>query len=344
MFLWLCLLFVSSVVAFTISAMSGGGAGLMLLPILRLALPAAQVPAALSIGSTVSSASRITLFFRHIHWPVVRWFVPAAIPCVWLGAWLLTYVEPAYLEAVLGLFLLANLPMLLRPRAALTAPTASKPPRWSLALIGGAAGFVSGLTGAVGLIFNRFYLQYGLSKDQVIATRAANEIILHLIKLALYGLFGLLTPEVWAIGGSIGVAALLATWLARKLLPYLSESLFKRIGYAAMVLSGVLMCGNAGAALADRHQIALHTSGTRHGFQSQLDWQEARMTLEFKYKKGFEFEQVIAWTSLPDDRKAMTLAWMEGADRVVVEEVRTFKKRSYEIYVYRGDRLSKHKF
>ena len=340
-FPWLCFLFGSSIVAFTISAMSGGGAGLMLLPILRLALPAAQVPAALSIGSTVSSASRIALFFRHIHWPVVRWFVPAAIPCVWLGVWLLSYVEPAYLEAILGLFLLANLPMLLRPGARLNATAL---PRWSLALIGGAAGFVSGLTGAVGLIFNRFYLQYGLSKDQIIATRAANEIILHLIKLVLYGLFGLLTPDVWVIGASIGVAALLATWLARKVLPYLSESLFKRIGYAAMVLSGVLMCGNAGAALADRHQIALQSSGTRHGFQSQLDWRDARMTLEFKYKKGFEFEQVIPWSQLPDDRKAMTLAWMEGADRIVVEEVRTFSKRSYEIYVYRGDQLTKHKF
>lgn len=344
MFPWLLWLFASSIVAFTISAMSGGGAGLMLLPVLRLALPAAQVPAALSIGSTVSSASRIALFFGHIHWPVVRWFVPAAIPCVWLGAWLLTYVEPAYLEAVLGLFLLANLPMLLRPKATLTAPATSKALRRSLALIGGAAGFVSGLTGAVGLIFNRFYLQYGLSKDQIIATRAANEIILHLIKLVLYGLFGLLTPEVWAIGGSIGVAALLATWVARKLLPYLSESLFKRTGYAAMVLSGVLMCGNAAAALADRHQIALQANSTRHGFHSQLAWRDARMTLEFKYKKGFEFEQVIPWNSLPDDRKAATLAWMEGADRVVVEEVRTFRKRSYEIYVYRGDQLSKHKF
>jgi uncharacterized membrane protein YfcA len=341
LFTWLCFLFVSSIVAFAISAMSGGGAGLMLLPILRLVLPAAQVPAALSIGSTVSSASRIALFFKHIHWPVVRRFVPAAIPCVWLGAWLLTYVEPAYLEAVLGLFLLANLPMLLRPGKA---SNTTALPRWSLALIGAAAGFVSGLTGAVGLIFNRFYLQYGLSKDQVIATRAANEIILHLIKLALYGLFGLLTPEVWAIGGCIGVAALLATWLARKLLPYLRESLFKRIGYAAMVFSGVLMCGNAGAALADRHQIALQTSGTRHGFHSQLDRRDARMTLEFKYRKGFEFEQVIPWNSLPETHKAMTIAWMDGADRVVVEEVRTFKKRSYELYAYRGSQLTKHKF
>jgi hypothetical protein len=210
-------------------------------------------------------------------------------------------------------------------------------------MIGGAAGFVSGLTGAVGLIFNRFYLQYGLSKEQVIATRAANEIILHLIKLVLYGMFGLLSPEVLAAGGAVAVSALLATWLSRRVLPYLSESLFKRIGYGAMVLSGLFMCGNAGAVLADRHQIALQTNGSREGFQSRLAWADARLTLEFKYKEGFEFEQVIDWNALPDDRKQIATPLIAAADRVVVEEVRTLQHRSYELYVYRNGELSKHK-
>ncbi|WP_199097749.1 sulfite exporter TauE/SafE family protein [Dyella sp. ASV21] len=338
---WFFLLIGSGLAAFTISALSGGGAGLMLLPILRLGLPAAQVPAALSIGTAVSSASRIALFFRHIHWPVVRWFVPAAMPCVWLGAWLLTYVEPAYLEAALGLFLLGNLPMLLRR----TAPVAvsHEQPRWTLALIGGAAGFVSGLTGAVGLIFNRFYLSYGLSKEQVIATRAANEIILHLIKLLLYGLFGLLTPEVLGAGAAVALAALMASWVSRRVLPYLSEVLFKRIGYAAMVLSGVFMCSNATAVLADRHQVALTGSASRQGFQTRLDWAETRLTMEFKYQEGFEFEQVIDWSELPLDQQQRAASLIKAADRVVVEEVRTLRQRSYELYVYRDGQLDKYK-
>lgn len=337
---WFVLLFGAGLAAFTISALSGGGAGLMLLPVLRWGLPAAQVPAALSIGTAVSSASRIVLFFRHIHWPVVRWFVPAAIPCVWLGAWLLTYVEPAYLEAALGLFLLGNLPMLLRREQPAQVLRAS--PRWTLALIGGAAGFVSGLTGAVGLIFNRFYLSHGLSKEQVIATRAANEIILHVIKLVLYGLFGLLTPEVLAAGAVVAVAALAASGLSRRVLPYLSETLFKRIGYGAMVVSGVFMCANASAVLADRHQLALSSTGSRQGFQTRLDWADARLTLEFKYKEGFEFEQVINFSELPPDRQRRAMAWIANADRVVVEEVRTWRTRSYEVYVYRGEQLSKY--
>lgn len=338
---WL-LLFGAGVVAFVISAVSGGGAGLLLMPVLRWVLPAAQVPAALSIGSTVSSASRIGLFFRHIHWPVVRWFVPAALPCVWLGAWLLAHVEPAYLEAALGLFLIANLPLLLRGTST-TARTKALPP-WSLSLMGGVAGFVSGLTGAVGLLFNRFYLQYGLRKEQIIATRAANEIILHAIKLVLYGLFGLLTPKVMLAGALIASAALLATALARRVLPCMSEALFRRIGYGAMVASGVFMCSSAGAVIAQRHPLAVHASGSRQGFDGRLDWRDARLALEFKYKEGFEFEQVIAWNELPACRQARALWWVQPGDEVVVEEVRTLRGRSYELYVLRDGVLRKHHF
>ncbi|MDR3444014.1 MULTISPECIES: sulfite exporter TauE/SafE family protein [unclassified Dyella] len=342
MFSWLLLLSGVGVAAFVISTLSGGGAGLILLPILRMGLPAAQVPAALSIGTTVSSASRIALFFAYIDWRIVRWFVPAAIPCVWLGAWLLTYVEPAYLEAALGLFLVGNLPLLLRPSTAPARPSAR--PLWSLCLIGGAAGFVSGLTGAVGLLFNRFYLRYGLEKEQIVATRAANEIILHLIKLVLYGLFGLLTTEVWLAGGIVAAAALLAAWLARRILPRLSESLFKRIGYAAMVISGCFMCSNAMAELADRHGIALQTFRTRQGFDSRLDWAGTRLTLEFKYRKGFELEREIDWAELPDDHKLLATPLIAGADRVVVEATHSLRGRSYELYVYRDGRLAKHRF
>ncbi|HMH66584.1 MAG TPA: TSUP family transporter [Pinirhizobacter sp.] len=72
----LAVVFVAAVAAFLVSAFAGGGAGLILLPMLALVLPAVSVPAALSIGSTLSSVSRLALFRRHIRWDVVRWFLP----------------------------------------------------------------------------------------------------------------------------------------------------------------------------------------------------------------------------------------------------------------------------
>ena len=158
--------------AFSLSAVCGGGAGLILIPLLKTLLPAANVPAALSIGTAASSISRIAVFKSAIDWKIVRWFVPAALPSVWLGAYLLRYLNPLYVELILGLFLVGNLPMLFRTGK--PAGTIKDLPIFYLAVIGTAAGFVSGLTGAVGLLFNRFYLLFGLSKEQILATMAAN--------------------------------------------------------------------------------------------------------------------------------------------------------------------------
>lgn len=70
------LLFIAAFAAFSISLICGGGAGLLLIPILGYALPAAQVPAALSLGTSVSSVTKLSLFYQHIHWQIVKSFYP----------------------------------------------------------------------------------------------------------------------------------------------------------------------------------------------------------------------------------------------------------------------------
>lgn len=99
--------------------------------------------------------------------------------------------------------------------------------RCFLPLIGMAAGFVSGLTGAVGLLFNRFYLHYGMSKEQIIATRAANELLLHIIKPGLYISFGVLSKRTIIIGCIIAVAAIFSSFSTKWLIAKLSETLFR---------------------------------------------------------------------------------------------------------------------
>ncbi|MBC7793838.1 MAG: sulfite exporter TauE/SafE family protein [Clostridia bacterium] len=106
--------FVVALAAFAISAVAGGGAGLVLMPLLRLIVPIGSVPGALSIGTAASSISRIALFRKSIRWDVVRRFMPTALPSAALGAWLLTLLEPVYVELIIGCFLVANLPALFR--------------------------------------------------------------------------------------------------------------------------------------------------------------------------------------------------------------------------------------
>lgn len=90
-----------------------------------------------------------------------------------LAARLLTYLNPLYLELLTGLFLMANLPLIFRPA---TEPEVIKPlPKFPLSLVGLGAGFVSGMTGAAGPLFNRFYLRYGMQKEEIVASPRPGE-------------------------------------------------------------------------------------------------------------------------------------------------------------------------
>lgn len=333
----LFIIFIASYVAFSISAVCGGGAGLMLIPLLGQLLPISQVPAALSIGTFSSSTSRLIVFRKNICWHIVKYFVPTALPAVWLGAWLLQYVNPIYLEIAMGIFLFGNLTLLFKRPKELNEKVV--PSNFVLGLIGFIAGFLSGLTGAVGLLFNRFYLRYGLTNEEVVATRAANEVILHLVKIVLYSLFGLITMQVVSVGIAVAISAILSAWTMKWILPRLSLTSFKKIGYSAMVLSGVLLLSRSGSDLLTANHGSVDTALKGKGLESRIKWQNAIYEIEFSYNKGFEFEQVIPMLDLTTDQQKMVESQKGNANRIVIEIVHRIGSRSYEAYYFDNDKL-----
>ncbi|MFT9089942.1 MAG: sulfite exporter TauE/SafE family protein [Gluconacetobacter sp.] len=285
MLLW-CLILIVSTMAFGLSAVSGGGAGLILMPLLGLVLPAAQIPATLSIGTAASSAARIVSFRNAIRWDVVRHFAPTALPFAALGAWALSRMNPVYLSLLLGLFMVGNLPLIFRKPSA---DPRLKPihPTW-LHLLGAAAGFISGFTGAVGLIFNGFYYRLGLRKEEIVATRAANEIMLHVLKIILYAAFGLLSTEAVAAGAAVATAGILSSIIMGYMLPYLHERLFRHIGHASMVTAGIVMMITAGSQIARQDDVRIHYAHISQEISASLSWRQHIFAVE--WEDGDELE------------------------------------------------------
>jgi hypothetical protein len=103
--------------------------------------------------------------------------------------------------------------------------------------------WLSGILGSIGPILTPLYLGYGLSKEEFLATQAASRAILHLIKIAAYTVFGMLTTEnVW-YGILIGLAAFPGNWLGHLAVEKINEKLFRKIVLSFMLLSGLLMLG-----------------------------------------------------------------------------------------------------
>lgn len=326
------IIFIAALLAFSISLICGGGAGLLLIPILGFSLAAAQVPAALSVGTSISSITKIGLFYKSIRWQIVKIFLPAAIPGVVFGAWLLSYLNPMYIELCMAIFLISNLPYLFK-KSNVDEPENSLSKFW-LGIVGLSAGFISGLTGAVGVLFNRVYFRFGLSKEEIVATRAANEVILHIIKLFLYAWLGLFTLKALQIGVVVAIAAIASTVMMKYVLPKISVKLFSKMGYAAMVVAGVLMFNSAVVRIQAAHNPNIELIRLAKGFDTALSWGDLIYTIEFKYGEGFEFEKLIPFTALSIERQAFVTSQQPLATRVVIEKVYSIRKTSYEAYFY----------
>lgn len=335
------LLFLGTIIAFWISAICGGGASLILIPVLNLLLPSSVVPFSLTIGTFTSSVSRISAFKKHIKWKIFFWFVPFSIPAVLLGAYLIKYVNPNYLQLVVAFFLIANLPELFKTKK--LQQEHQKPySKFLLAIIGFFAGFISGITGAIGLLFNRFYLRFGLKKEEIVATRAANEVFLHLIKLIIYISLGLYSSIALWLGITIAIATIISSYTVKYILPYLSEVLFRKIGYGAMILSGILLLIGTSDKIIRQDNISLATMSKSTETESIISWRNTDFIIEFAFNDGFEVERPIQPDELPNLLKEKYNDLKSRYDKIHIEKVFTFKQQpTYEFYCYKHNQVIK---
>ncbi|CAA7197500.1 sulfite exporter TauE/SafE family protein [Chryseobacterium potabilaquae] len=336
------ILFFTAIVAFWVSAICGGGASLILIPILNLLIPSSVVPFSLTVGTFTSSVTRISAFKKHIKWEIFFWFVPFSIPAVLLGAWFITYINPNYLQLVVALFLIANTPDLLTSKGN-KENNQRKYPKYVLIIIGFLAGFISGITGAIGLLFNRFYLRFGLKKEEIIATRAANEVFLHLIKLIIYISIGLYSNMALWLGLAIALATIISSYSVQYILPYLSEFLFKKIGYGAMVLSGIILLMSTSNKIIYEDKMHFSTTSTHHKRESIISWRDTEVILEFTFGDGFEVERSIKPDELPVYLQEKYHELENQYDHIHLEKVFAFRKKTqYEFYCYKNGQLTKY--
>lgn len=341
MILKMVLLFSGTILAFWLSAICGGGASLILIPILNLLLPTSVVPFSLTIGTFTSSASRIAVFKKHINWKIFFWFVPFSIPAVLIGAYLIKYINPNYLQLIVAMFLIANLPQLFKSKN--TAEKEEKPyPEYVLAIVGFLAGFVSGMTGAIGLLFNRFYLKFGLKKEEIVATRAANEIFLHLIKLIIYIALGLYSNMALWLGLTIAVATIISSYTVKYILPYLSEYVFRKLGYSAMVIAGMTLFAGTSNKIIKQDKITFAAVQKNNQKESIISWRNTDLVLEYTYDEGLEIERPILPEELPDRLMEKYNQLKNKFDTIHIEKVFVFRKEpSYEFYCFRNNQVTK---
>jgi uncharacterized protein len=230
-------LFVASFLAWFLSMLAGGGSPFILIPMISLLLGTPAVAPVITTGLLIGNTQRGISFWHYVDWQVTAWYVPGATVGAIIGGYGLTQIHVEGLQLLLGIGLLTMVAnYLLVPKEAQFAVKA-----WYFLPLSLINAIGSGLIGSTGPVMNPLYLNYGLEKEAMVATKAFNKAVLHLVKLIAYAAFGSLSSDYLLYGLVIGLGAIPANWLGKMVLAKMSAQQFRQLVFAFVAVSGVAM-------------------------------------------------------------------------------------------------------
>ena len=226
------LLLVGGWLAATVSGAAGFGGALLLLPLLAHTVGAKAAIPILTLAQLAGNLSRAALGWRTIRWQPALLFCAGAVPAV-LGVRLFITLPSGLILRTVGVFLLAVVALRHTPLGKRAVPET-----WLLP--GGAVvGFLSAVVGSAGALGALLFLGLGLPATAYVATEAVTATAMHVTKTAIYGRYGIMTAETWALGLALSASMILGSWAGKKFIERLSKQKFAVLVEVLLILAAL---------------------------------------------------------------------------------------------------------
>jgi uncharacterized membrane protein YfcA len=226
--------------ASVIGGLAGYGTGALMPLVLVPLIGAEPVVPIIAISAVFTNLSRATAYFRYVDRRRVLIVTVAATLTTALGAYGYTRLANAGAALVIGAMLISSVPLrhLARRRDVRIGDTG---------LGVGAVGYgvVVGGTSGSGVILLSLLMAVGLEGAAVIATDAVISLVTSAIKISIFGMAGVVTPQVIAFALLIGGVSLPGAFLARKFVERMPVHIHTAILDAAVITGGVVMISSA---------------------------------------------------------------------------------------------------
>lgn len=240
----LIILIIAAFITSSISAVLGMGGGIILLGIMAILIPDGYMVIALhGIIQLISNTTRAYVFRQHIKRGLIKEFSIGALLGVALSIIIIILLIQLFqvsaandikvdiLKPAIGIFIIWYL---LFKKKGLKRKTSTFFP----------VGIISGLTsifvGATGPLIAPFFINKGFLKKDIIANKAACQMITHLTKIPLFiYFFNVNYLNEYRILLPLILAVFLGTNFGKKILSFIPEELFKRIFKIALFLIAI---------------------------------------------------------------------------------------------------------
>jgi len=231
------LLFAAGCISWTIGTFSGTAGSIVLLATVTHLIRVKASAPVVTIASLMASPARILVSWRLIEWSVVRWYLPGALVGAAVGSFIFTLANTVWVGLLVGVFLVST-PFQYRFGERARSFPMCLPGFIPVSIV---VGLISGIVGASSMISMPFYLNYGLTKERMIATGAFHSLFIQLTKITTYGSFGIISFGSAVEGVCAGLGAAVVIYATRHALERFKEIWFRRLAIAVMLISGISM-------------------------------------------------------------------------------------------------------
>ena len=230
----LFILIAAAFITSSISAVMGMGGGIILLGIMAIIIPEGYMVIALhGIIQLISNTTRTYVFKNYIKKELVKDFLIGAIFGVIASIIIILILIQLFnvssasdikvdmLKPLIGIFIIWYL---------FIKKTKQESKTKSFKIVGGIAGISSIFVGAVGPLIAPFFLNNNLNKEDIIANKAACQMITHSSKIPLFiYFFNVNYVEEYSVLLPLTAAVFIGTNFGKRILSFIPELLFKKL-------------------------------------------------------------------------------------------------------------------
>ena len=227
-------------IAGVLGGVIGFGTMIILMPALVHFYGPVQTVSIIAITATLANFSRVILWWRETNWKVCLVYSLTAIPAVALGANTLVLLNATFIEAILGVFLIALIPLrrwLRRQAFTITL--------WHMSVVGAIIGYLTGIVATTGAINTPFFLAFGLVKGAYLGTEAASSLFMLIAKIFVFQQLGVLDALAITQGLMLGVCVMAGSILSKRIVLALPEKRFMQLMEIVMLISGLSILGQS---------------------------------------------------------------------------------------------------
>ena len=229
------LLFLALALLAEIAGTLGGfGSSVFFVPVANLFFDFESVLGITALYHLSSNVSKLGMFRGGVDKRLLLTLGVPSVAFAMLGGLATTFVDTAWLELGLAIFLMAlSAWMLLRPGWALAATTRN-------AMLGGAlSGGMAGLVGTGGAIRGLTMAAFNLPKELFVATSAAIDLLADVGRALVYWRNGYFHGHDLMYAPLLMVVAVAGTWVGKSLLQRISQQVFRKIALGMVLLISV---------------------------------------------------------------------------------------------------------